>query len=172
MCRRSLGFSCSCAEPRRAVQQFCAVGGRPSWAPARSAAGLRASSPTPARWRAAGATQDKGLQGSGKGKRRRAEQGSATEWTHVAEKYGAPSVTALLLETWGHGLGTAAAEQRCQCPWPPGDSTGGCPLATTVQGRREGEICPLPSSFRCMTQELPCWSHCFQFKCWRNMLRG
>lgn len=38
-----MGFSCSCAEPRRAVQQLCAVGGRPSWAPARSAAGLRAS---------------------------------------------------------------------------------------------------------------------------------
>lgn len=95
-----MGFSCSCAEPRRAVQQLCAVGGRPSWAPARSAAGLRASPLTPAHRRAAGATQDKGLQGSGKGKRR-AEQGSATEQTHVAEKYGAPSVTALLLETWG-----------------------------------------------------------------------
>lgn len=166
-----MGFSCSCAEPRRAVQQLCAVGGRPSWAPARSAAGLRASPQTPAHRRAAGATQDKGLQGSGKGKRRRAEQ---SRGVLLSEHTWMRNTEPLLSQrcSWRRGVGTAAAEQRCQCPRPPGDSTGGCPLATPVQGRREGEICPLPSSFRCMTQELPCWSHGFQFKCWRNMLRG
>lgn len=168
MCRRSLGFSCSCAEPRRAVQQLCAVGGRPSWAPARSAAGLRASPRHQPTGELLEPRRTKGYREVGKGREEQSRRVLPSEHTWMRNTEPLQSQRC----SWGRGVGTAAAEQRCQCPRPPGDSTGGCPLATTVQGRREGEICPLPSSFRCMTQELPCWSHGFQFKCWRNMLRG